>query len=210
MIDINLIKLWYIIATSYAKLQFERFVRHFSKEPCPPVWKITDAIVLRDEHDDYVNIRSWFVPDDDWEEDVREAFPSWDDWKVELRCTYGDRKCRIVLRAGDTLVWPPSYDLHQAHIHAVRAPQGILSATLLIKPGIPGGKNIEVTQRVQKYAGFNHDYHGTTVRVRDIFPMDDHDDNAERFSGLRIIDLSPKTGLRVKIYSYATNEKINI
>ena len=210
MIDLNLLGLWYIIAKSYIKFQLHRFVRNFSTEPSPPIWKITDAILLRDEHDDFVNIRPWFVPDDEWEDDIRDVFPDWDDWKVELRCSYGDRKCRIVLRAGDTLQWPPPFDTHP-HIHAVRAPQGVLSATILIDPEIPGGKNVDVTHRVQKYAGFNHDYHGTTVRVRDIFPMDDHDANAERFTGgLRIIDLSAETGLHVKIFSYIANEKINV
>lgn len=211
MIDSNLLGLWYIIATSYIKFQVHRFIRNFSAEPSPPTWKITDAIVLRDEHDDFVNIRPWFVPDDEWEDDIRENFPEWEDWKVELRCSYGDRKCRIVLRPGDTLRWPPPYDETHAHIHTVRAPQGVLSATLLIDPSIPGGKNVDVTGRVQKYAGFNHDYHGTTVRVRDIFPMDDHAENATRFTGgLRIIDLSAETGLRVKMFSYITNEKINV
>jgi hypothetical protein len=210
MPDINAAKLWYIIATSYVQFQWHRFVRHFSTPPCPPVWKITDAIILRDDHDDFVNIRQWFVPDDQWEEDVKEVFPMWDDWKAELRCRYGDRKCRVILRPGDTLTWPPPYDLDPSHhIHVVRAPQGVLSATLLANPKVPGARDVDVTRRVQKYAGFNHDYHGTTVRVRDIFPMDDHDDNAERFLGLRIIDLNADTGLSVKTFSYALNEKIN-
>ena len=209
MIDLNLLRLWYIISKAYVTFQVNRFIRHFSRDPVPPVWKITDALVLRDEHDDFVNIRHWFVPDDQWEEDIREVFPEWTDWRVELRCSYGDRKCRIVLRPGDSLVWPPPYDT-SPHVHAVRAPQGVLSATLLANTNVPGAKSIDVTHRVQKYAGFNHDYHGTTVRVRDIFPMDDHDDNAERFTTLRVIDLGAKSGLRVNMFSYALNEKINI
>ena len=207
---ISLARLWYIIAVSYVKFQWYRLYTQASKSTHPPVWKITDALLLRDEHDDFVNIRPWFTPDDDWEDDVREMFPQWDDWKVELRCSYGDMKCRMVLRPGDTLVWPPPYDMDPAHhIHAVRAPQGVLSATLLARKDVPDAKDVDVTQRVQKYAGLNHDYHGTTVRVRDIFPMDDHDSNAERFIGLRIIDLGSSSGLSVKTYSYALNEKIN-
>ena len=205
---INLARLWFIIAKAYFQFQFRRFIRHISKDPNPPVWKITDAILLRDHHDDFVNIRPWFIPDAEWEEDIREVFHHWDDWKVELRCSYGSRKCRIVLRPGDTFTWPPPYDT-SPHIHAVRAPQGVLSATLLANPEVPDAKDVDVTQRVQKYAGFDHDYHGTTVRVQDIFPMDDHEENAKRFLGLKLIDLSARTGLSVKTFSYALNEKIN-
>ena len=204
------VRLLCIVATAYARVIAKGCLEKcFPRTTERPVWKLRRALVFRDSHDDVQDITSWFVPDDDWKRDVEETFHDWDDWRLELRCTYGTKKCRIVLRADDDLTWPPATTpMSGPHIHSLRAPDGILSATLVAKPGI-GAKSMDVAKRVQKYAGFGNDYHGTCVRVRDLFPMDDHDDNVERFVGVRIIDLKGEAGLSVKTYSYETNERLS-
>jgi hypothetical protein len=200
----NLAKLWYIIVTAYLRFQAHRFVRYMTKDPSPPTWKITDAFVTREHHDDFMDARSWFVPDTRWDQDVCDMVPDdWDDWKVELRCRYGEHKYRIVLRHGDTLEWPPPEP--ESHVHMVRAPCGLLSATLLANPG---SKDVDVTARVQKYAGLKNKYHGTTVKVQDMFPFDDHEENSKRYKGLRIIDIG-RSGLHIKTFSYEMNENLN-
>ena len=93
------------------------------------------------------------------------------------------------------------------HFHNMRAPQGILSATLVGNTE-KGACDVDITKRVQKYAGFGHKYHGTTVYVKDLFPLDDHDDNVQRFSGVRIMEIHPKRGISTKTYSYKDNESL--
>lgn len=205
----QLVRFWYIIAIAYIQM-YLRKVRSklFPNKNPPEVWSIKKALMFRDEHDDFEDITSWFIPDEHWKEDIQAAHPDWEDWRVELRCTYAGRKCRIVLRKDDELYWPPRVTPNLHHVHNMRAPQGILSATLLGAPGTDA-KNMDITRRAQKYAGFGNEYHGTTVRVRDLFPMDDHDDNKERFTGVRIIDLSAQSGLSVKTYYYEPNDIIN-
>jgi hypothetical protein len=200
-----------ILGSAYLRVTAKKFVDTYvpSRSIDPPEWKLRRALVFRDRHDDVQDITSWFVPDEDWKNDIEETFLDWDDWRLELRCVYGAKKCRIVLRADDELTWPPAtIPASGPHIHAMRAPDGVLSATLVPKPGI-GAKSMDVTARVHKYAGFGNDYHGTCVRVRDLFPMDDHDDNVERFIGVRIIDLKGEAGLSVKTYSYDANDRIS-
>lgn len=194
-----------ILLTAFGKVCMDTY---FPRRVDPPEWKLRQALVFRDAHDDVQDITSWFVPDEDWKDDVQETFYDWDDWRLELRCTYGPTKCRIIARATDTLPWPPRAPSDGPHIHTVRAPTGILSATLLAKPGT-GAKNVDITKRVQKYAGIHDDFHGTCVRVRDMFPIDDHDDNVDRFEGIRIIDIKSDTGLSVRTYSYATNDQVS-
>lgn len=199
-----------ILVMAYLKVSVKGCLEKY----CPssverPEWKLRNAFVFRDDHDDFEDITSWFVPDEDWKRDIESTFLDWDDWRLELRCTYGTKKCRIIVRADDELTWPPTKTPESGpHIHAMRAPDGVLSATLVAKPGI-GAQSVDITKRVRKYAGFGNDYHGTCVRVRDLFPMDDHDDNNDRFLGVRIIDLKGEAGLSVRTYSYETNERIS-
>lgn len=204
------LRLLTILTTTYLRVTAKKYMETYLPTCVErPKWKLRRAFVFRDNHDDLEDITSWFVPDADWKQDIEETFHDWDDWRLELRCTYGTKKCRIVLRADDELVWPPvTIPPSGPHIHTMRAPDGVLSATLVAKPGI-GAKSMDITTRVHKYAGFGNDYHGTCVRVRDLFPMDDHDDNVERFLGVRIIDLKGEAGLSVKTYSYETNDRIS-
>lgn len=197
--------IWSIILKAYIRLQFQRL---FPPKHAHPVWKVRKALLFRDHHDDFEDISSWFDANY-WKDDIQTDHPDWDDWKVELRCTYGGRKCRIILRPEDTFTWPPHMDEQATcHFHNLRAPRGILCATLLGNKSV-GSRDVDVTHRVQKYAGFNHDYHGTTVFVKDVFPMDDHDDNAQRFSGVRVMEIHPQTGVTMKICSYQGDEPLN-
>lgn len=203
---VSLANLWFIICKAYVSFQWDRFI---SVKQSPPIWKISKVLLFRDNHDDFKDITSWFVPDDDWKEDIHANYPDWEDWKVEIRCTYGGHKYRIVARPNDTLVWPPPLDEEaKFHFHNMRGPRGILSATLIGNKEV-GARDMDVTRRVQKYAGLSNDYHNTTVHVKDLFPMDDHDDNAERFIGVRIMDIRPDIGLGVNTYSYKENEIVN-
>ena len=62
---------------------------------------------------------------------------------------------------------------------------GVSHAILLDRDSMHEGEN--VTVRVSKYLGPNRDCHGSTrVRVRDMFPLDDHQTNAENCGILQI------------------------
>lgn len=199
---------WYIIAKAYITFQYGRV---FPEKSFPPTWKFHKAFLMRDSTYDFKDITEWFDPasHESLTERVADNFPDWNDWRIELRCSFGERKYRIILREHDTFQWPPVVDetaIH--HFHNMRAPQGILSAVLIAKKEI-GATDMDVTKRVQKYAGPNNDFHGTTVYVKDLFPMDDHEDNAARFTGIRVIELHPKSGLSVKMYSYERNDNLH-
>lgn len=202
----SLVKLWLLVFVAYVRILYRRVFPE--KKQVPPIWKIRKVLLLRDDHDDFLDITKWFIPDDEWKKDIEERFPEWKDWKVEVRCTYGHKKCRIVLRPHDDFTWPPRTEPQLNHtFHTLQAPHGILSATLIPAEGVQS-KSVDITARLRKYAGFGNDYHGTQVKVRDIFPMDDHDDNQERFSGIRVIQLGLNTGLSVRTYSYRENEEL--
>ena len=99
---------------------------------------------------------------------------------MEVRYRVGGDKFRMVLRPGDVCVFPPPP-------RGRGFPLAVLAATL------HGGVEVDVTRRVLKYQGATRDFHGTHVTVRDMFPFDDHDDNAERFSHLQVIDTLART-----------------
>lgn len=139
----------------------------------------------------------FFVPDT-WESDVK-SLTGWDRPRVEVRYTMRHKKYRMVLRPGDACAWPP-YAEPAAPV--CRVPRGVLSARLQGPPG--SAIDTDVTARVLKYQGPKGDFHaglGLTVRLWDMFPFDDHGDNALRFTHLRIID----TGARVLDLPYDKN-----
>ncbi len=135
---------------------------------------------------------------EDWEARVG-ALTGWDTasskFRVEMRYTYGaSRKVyRMVLRHGD------AFDLPDAQKRC-RIPRNILSAQLLGAPGV----TCDVLHRVSKYAGPFGDFHafmGLHVRVQELFPFDDQEQNCARFTTLRTID----TTARIRDYPYADN-----
>jgi hypothetical protein len=120
-----------------------------------------------------------------WERDAKDL-TGWPRLRVEVRYMFRHRKYRMVLHDGDACQFPPYGD---PATPACRLPKGVLYARL---QG-PLGSDVDwdVTSRVMKYQGPRGDFHaslGLHVTMHDMFPFDDHADNAERFSHLRIMD----------------------
>lgn len=148
-----------------------------------------------------------------WEDDVR-ARTEWSTFHVELRYVYMDKKYRIVLCHGDDAV----AKLSQPARHVVdrggggrarmRMPRGVLSARLIVRNDLEDEKatDIDITSRVKKYSGPRGDFSDSPVRVRDLFPFDDHESNAERYAGVRIIDAWGKASF----FSYIDNDVISL
>ena len=139
---------------------------------------------------------------DSWEQDTR-ALTGWDSFRVEVRYMFRHKKYRMILRPGDACVFPP---YPEPSAPACRLPQGVLSARL---QG-PKGSDIDcdVTARVLKYQGPKGDFHaglGLRVYLKDMFPFDDHSDNAARFSHIRVVD----TTARVTDLPYAPNPRMS-
>ena len=134
-----------------------------------------------------------FFNPDTWEEDALDA-TGWDQVRVEVRYSVRGQKFRMVLRRGDTCAFPPV---------ARRASLSCFPLTVLAA-SLHGDVDVDVTRRVLKYQGAAKDFHGTRVTVRDLFPFDDHDDNAERFRCLRVID----SWARVTLIPYTSTTSI--
>ena len=76
-------------------------------------------------------------------------------------------------------------------------------------PGSGGGKDVNVTARVQKYQGPHGDFYeglGLQVRVHDMFPFDDHEDTSVRFAGLDVLDAQARRAS----FSYAQNDAVSM
>ena len=106
-----------------------------------------------------------------WEREV-ERLTGFARARLELRLVDCGRKRRVVLYPGDLLdpTFPPP-------------PRKIVINARLLPRG-PDARGMDVTRRFQKYIGNN------LQTVHDMFPFDDHADNAERFSHVRVIDLA--------------------
>lgn len=138
-------------------------------------------------------------PLDVWETHVEDA-TGWTQFRLEIRYAVKGHKYRLVLRQGDPVIFPPYQDFWPAR----RGPSGIVSASLIRRRD---QKAVDVTDRVRKYSGPHADWHeglSSELRLHDMFPFDDHDDNAERFECLRAWDV--RTGLRQ--WDYAPNPYI--
>lgn len=133
-----------------------------------------------------------------WENDIKEL-TGWTKFRAELRYVFRNKKYRMVLRPGDRCTFPP---YHEPSAPACRLPKGVLSARL--QGPVGSGIDCDVTSRVLKYQGPRGDFHaglGLRVRLQDMFPFDDHADNATRFTHLRILD----TYARVHDLPYVPN-----
>ena len=100
-------------------------------------------------------------------------------YKIEIRYIVHGRKYRIVVRENENIHFPIRKEL------GLMKPN-IESASLLIKDN---GGECDVTERIRKYFGQNKDFNsglGLKIFVQDMFPFDDHEDNAERFGALYI------------------------
>lgn len=85
----------------------------------------------------------------------------------------------MLLRPGDRCVFPPARRRPLTTVF----PLTVLAAGM---HGRGGEELLDVTRRVLKYQGPARDFHGTPIRVRDLFPFDDRDDAV--FAFLRVID----------------------
>lgn len=122
------------------------------------------------------NFHDVFSANRDDLENVRKKI-SWTEYRVEIRYAFRGNKYRVVYRHDDEESFPPPRDMK-----LVVAPK-ITMACLIRRCD---GKHIDVSERVRKYAGPDRDFHSKSVRVQDMFPFDDHDDNAERFEALGV------------------------
>ena len=120
-----------------------------------------------------------------------------DKYKIEVRYTVGARKYRIVIRENDDVKLPIRKEL------GLMRPR-IISASLVRKDT---GEEYDVTKRICKYFGQNNDFNsgkGLRIFVHDMFPFDDHEDNAERISVLRLC----MTNGNAYEFDYEKNEEI--
>jgi hypothetical protein len=131
--------------------------------------------------------------------DVRDAI-DWDEYRIDVRYTYRGNKYRVLYRQDDDVPFPLPRSMG-----IVVAPK-LASACLVRKDD---GREIDVTERVRKYMGPDRDFykkHGLYVRVQDMFPFDDHEDNADRFQCVR---LYMSTGKRLE-FDYGSNDAMNV
>jgi len=162
------------------------------------VYAFNEALGDGDAGGFYRELSPHLFDPDCWEDLVANA-TGWTNFRVEIRYTYRHKKYRMVLRRGNACVFPP---YSEPSAPTCRLPKGVLSARL---QG-PLGSDIQcdVTRRVLKYQGPRGDFHaglGLKVRLQDMFPFDDHNDNAARFTHLRVLD----TMARVHDMGYASN-----
>ncbi|ABT15055.1 hypothetical protein NY2A_B656L [Paramecium bursaria Chlorella virus NY2A] len=118
-------------------------------------------------------------------------------YKIEIRYVVHGRKYRIVVRDNENVHFPIRKEL------GLKKPT-ITSASLVRKDT---EEEYDVTKRVQKYFGQNNDFNiglGLSLFVHDIFPFDDHEDNAEIFSAL-YIRMSDGTEYH---FDYGANDEI--
>jgi len=118
-------------------------------------------------------------------------------YKIEIRYVVHGHKFRIVVRENEKIHFPIRKEL------GLMKPN-IVSASLLIKDS---EEEYDVTKRIRKYFGQNKDFNsglGLKLFVQDMFPFDDHEDNAERFDAL-YIGMSDGTDY---YFDYAKNAEI--
>ena len=118
-------------------------------------------------------------------------------YKIEIRYMVHGRKYRIVVRDNENVHFPIRKEL------GLKKPT-ITSASLVRKDT---EEEYDVTKRVQKYFGQNNDFNsglGLKLFVQDLFPFDDHEDNAERFCDLYIC----MSDGRKYYFDYGKNEEI--
>jgi hypothetical protein len=151
-----------------------------------------------------------------WETDLKNK-TGWTTFHVEVRYVYMDKKYRTILRQGDditTTLLRQSDDISRRPDIStgrtrMRLPRGVLSARLVMRDDLcenAADVDVDVTSRIKKYSGPHGNFKHASVHVRDVFPFDDHESNAERYAGIRIIDAWGRT----KFFSYIDNDRIDI
>lgn len=105
-----------------------------------------------------------------------------DDVVVEIRYTLGKRKYRALFRRGTDV----GKVVSRMRVSRDMGVHVGVSRAVLLDPGNWKLEGENVTVRVSKYMGPNRDCHGVPVRVRDLFPNDDHEENRTNCGALRI------------------------
>lgn len=103
--------------------------------------------------------------------------PEWTAYRLEIRYELQGKKYRRIVRG----------PLHDLDLLGTDIFPRILLARLLPRDG-SDAVEVNITSRVAKYAGPDRSF--VNVRLTDLFPFDDHEDNATRFACLRILDAS--------------------
>lgn len=135
--------------------------------------KVCSVFVFHPAEDPYCIPVAWDAEafrGDGWERYVRQTFGLCD-FRMEIRLREGCKKRRVVLYPGT--MCDPTFPQPPRCV--------VVNARLMPKPG---AKPVDVTARVQKYVG------NTLRDINHMFPFDDKDDNTDRFSHVRIIDLA--------------------
>lgn len=134
--------------------------------------KITKVLAF-DTDDVRVEYLQW-KPDKfigNWEDHVRHV-AKFEPSRLEIRILEKGKKRRVVLYPGTPC--DPEFPLKTKHV--------IVSAVMI--PKFEGVKPVDVTTRVQKYIG------NSMASVGHMFPFDDPDALGERWSGIRLLDLT--------------------
>jgi hypothetical protein len=209
------VKLWYIVAVIYVKFTCIKLLTHLPEERERDSLKITKVLIFDETRGndswellDVTGIwKRWAwnieaINDPNAIDDILEHFgKDWRAWKVEIRYTDKENnKYRILARNESP---PPTspHPQHHVHDHIMHGPRGILAASLVPMSG-GEAREVDVTRRLVKYAGPSHDFHQQTVVVKDIFPLDDHDDNRTRFGGIKVIAIQHTGKLVVRHLNY--------
>jgi hypothetical protein len=108
-----------------------------------------------------------------WEEHVRQV-TNFEPGRLEIRILQNQRKRRVVLYPGTPC--DPEFPVQTKAV--------IVNATLMPRAADPDAKRVDVTKRVRKYAG------NALQSISHMFPFDDPDDIMERWSHIRMLDLT--------------------
>lgn len=175
--------------------------------PRPAAEGVYKVYVLNEAPEPGATVRELSARDFDpaaWLAQAARAAPEFESLRVEVRYVYRGAKYRAVLRPGDDAeaVLPPGA---AGAGGGLLAPPRVVSARL---QGPPGSDDVDrdVTARVRKYQGPARDFHGWGVRLHDMFPFEDHDDDARVYSHLRIVDARA----RVTDLDYASNPRVGL
>lgn len=206
----------FFLAKAYTKI----LVRRLCMPRRVPAWKIRKVLLFREEANpfatsfeterDFHEVPISVFSPSTWKEDawsIAHEF-GWPSWRMEVRYTFGDAKFRSVVRPEGSFRWPPASDEEEdvaTRSHRIHGPRGILSAHLVASSGV---SMVDITSRLRKYAGVLADYGNNVLRAHDIFPYDDGDWMADKFSYIRIIEVNAVQGIVVRTVNFVANDAI--
>ena len=143
----------------------------------PPARRVAKVIAFN-EGDPVHGFHEYLTWDPDefrgvaWQSAVR-ALTGFPESRLEIRLVEGYRKRRVVVYPGEIL--DTDFPISQRPL--------VMSAQLVPVAG-SGATGMNVTRRIQKYLG------NDLRSAHDMFPFDDAEDNAQRFSHVRILNLA--------------------